>query len=414
MLNIPVAFALMLSTIFYFVFSSDTLAPYMIFQKMIAQGESFTLLAVPFFVSVGVIMNYAGIATRLMAFANLLTGRMVGGLAQANVVLSAVMGGVSGSANADAAMESKILVPEMLKRGYSPGFSAGVTATSAVITPIIPPGICLILYASLADVSVARMFMAGYFPGLLCMVALMIAVHILSKKNGYLRTRENKATMQEALKLIADSSWALFIPFGIILGLRFGVFTPTEAGAVCVFYCLFVGFFVYKELTIGMMPMIIKECVTSTAGIMLIICAAASFGNYLSWERIPQTLSQVMLGITNDRLIMLLLINLFLLVLGMFLEGTASLIIMTPLIVPTMIALGTDPIHLGIIICINVTLGGVTPPFGTLMFLTCSIIGVSVRDFIKGAYPFLLAMLIALFLITYIPPIATFLPNVLF
>ncbi len=404
----------MLSTIFYFVFCNDTLMPYMIFQKMVAQGESFTLLAVPFFVSVGVIMNYAGIATRLMAFANLLTGRMAGGLAQSNVVLSAVMGGVSGSANADAAMQSKILVPEMIKRGYSPGFSAAVTAVSAVITPIIPPGICLILYASLADVSVARMFMAGYLPGLFCMAALMLTIHIMSKRNGYLRTRENRATLREAMKLVADCSWALFIPFGIILGLRFGVFTPTEAGAVCVFYCLFVGFFVYKELTVRMLPRIIKECVTSTAGVMLIICAAASFGNYLSWERVPQTLSQVMLGITDNKWIMLLLINLFLILLGMFLEGTASLIIMTPLIVPTMIALGVDPIHLGIVICINVTLGGVTPPFGTLMFLTCSIIKVSVKDFVRAAYPLLLAMFAALILISYIPPIATFLPNLLF
>ena len=189
---------------------------------------------------------------------------MCGGLAQINVVLSALMGGVSGSANADAAMQSKMLVPEMVKRGYSKGFSAGVTAASACITPVIPPGIGLILYASLADVSVAKMFMAGYLPGLTIMVLLMIVVNKVSKKRGYLPTREKKATLREFLKQAKDSVWALFLPLGILLGLRIGLFTPTEAGAVCVFYCLFVGFFVYKELKVSMLPKILIESMTSS------------------------------------------------------------------------------------------------------------------------------------------------------
>ena len=373
--NIPIAYSLMLSVLYYFVFCNDTLAPYMIFQKMVAQGESFTLLAVPFFVAVGVIMNYSGIASRLMNVADMLTGRMIGGLAQSNVVLSALMGGVSGSANADAAMEAKMLVPEMTKRGYSKGFSAGVTAASAVLTPIIPPGICLILYGSLANVSVAKMFLAGYGPGLFLMICLMVAVHFVGKKKGYVGTRDYKMAWKDIFTTLKDAFWALLIPLGIIMGLRMGVFTATEAGAVCVFYCIFVGMFIYRELKISMIPQMIRECVTSTAGVMLV--------------------------------------NLFLLVVGMFLEGTAALIILTPLLVPTMTALGVDPILFGIIMCVNVTMGGITPPFGTLMFLTCSIIKVSIKDFLKESWVLILTMIIGLLEITYIPQITLLLPNLL-
>lgn len=411
--NIPIAFSLMLSVLYYFVFCNDTLAPYMIFQKMVAQGESFTLLAVPFFVAVGVIMNYSGIADRLMNVADMATGRMVGGLAQSNVVLSALMGGVSGSANADAAMEAKMLVPEMTKRGYSKGFSAGVTAASAVLTPIIPPGICLILYASLADVSVAKMFLAGYGPGLFLMVCLMTAVHFVAKKKGYIGTRDYKMSMKKCIGILKDAFWAILIPFGIVMGLRVGFFTATEAGAICVFYCIFVGLFIYKELKLSMFPQMIKECFTSTAGVMIIICAASSFGNYLSWERIPTQLSQLLLGFTDNKYLMLLLVNLFLLVVGMFLEGTASLIILTPLLVPTMTALGVDPILFGIVMCVNVTMGGITPPFGTLMFLTCSIVKVSIKDFLKESWILILTMIIGLLCITYISPITLLLPNLL-
>lgn len=233
----------------------------------IRQGESFTLLAVPFFVAVGVIMNYSGIATRLMNVADMITGRMMGGLAQSNVVLSALMGGVSGSANADAAMEAKMLVPEMTKRGYSKNFSAGVTAASAVLTPIILLGICLILYGSLTNVSVAKMFLAGYGPGLFLTVLLMVTVYLVAKKKGYIGTRTHKMPLKECLKTLLDAFWALLIPFGI---LRMGIFTATEAGAICTFYCIFVGVFVYKELKLSMITAMIRECVTSTAGVMII------------------------------------------------------------------------------------------------------------------------------------------------
>ncbi|MGI6030251.1 MAG: TRAP transporter large permease [Eubacteriales bacterium] len=412
-LNIPVAYALLMSAVYYFAVVNTSMPMDMVLQKMVASGESFTLLAVPFFVAVGTVMNYSGIASRLMAMADVIAGHMVGGMGQVNVVLSALMGGVSGSANADAAMQSKLLVPEMVKRGYSKGFSAGITAASACISPVIPPGIGLILYAFLANVSVAKMFMAGYLPGLTITVALMITVHIISKRRKYKPSRERRATASEFFHQVLDSAWALFLPLGIIMGLRVGMFTPTEAGAMSVFYCIFVGIFVYRELKPSMLPAILKESVLSTASVMFIIAAASSFGHYMSWERIPQMISEMMIGITDNRYLMLLIINIFLLFVGMFIEGTAALIILTPLLVPTVTALGVDPVHFGIIIGINLIIGGVTPPFGTLMFLTCSITRIGVREFVAESWPFMVALFVAQMVITFVPPLSLFLPGLI-
>ncbi len=329
-LNIPVAFSLLTATLVYFNFINTQMPVDMIFQRLIASAESFPLLAVPFFITAGAVMNDAGISSRLMDMAEVLSGHLRGGLAQVNVVLSTLMGGVSGSANADAAMESKILVPQMVKRGFPLDFSGAITAASAVISPIIPPGIGLIIYAFLANVSVGKMFVAGYLPGLLMCAALMIAVHIISKKRGYEPIRQKRASLKEILVQVRRSSWALFLPFGIILGLRFGMFTPTEAGAMSVFYSALVGFFVYRELKIEHIPKILVESVLGTAGVMLIICAASAFGYYMSWERLPQLISECLIGLTSNPIILLFIINLFLLFIGMFIEGTASLIILTP------------------------------------------------------------------------------------
>ncbi len=412
-LNVPVAFSLIVATVTYFLFINTSLPVDMVFQRLLATAESFPLLAVPFFITAGAVMNYAGISSRLMDMAELLSGHLKGGLAQVNIVLSALMGGVSGSANADAAMQSKILVPQMVKRGLGKPFSAAVTATSAVISPIIPPGIGLIIYAFMANVSVGRMFVAGYVPGLMMCFALMIVVRIIAEKRGYAPTRQKRATLLEILKQLAVSSWALFLPFGIILGLRFGVFTPTEAGAMAVFYSAMVGFFVYRELKIQHIPQIILESVLGTASVMLIICAASAFGYYMSWERIPHQISSMLISATDNPYVLLLIINFFLLFIGMFIEGTASLIILTPLLVPAVVALGVDPIHFGIIMVFNLTIGGVTPPFGTLLFLTCSILEIRPSTMIREALPLILALIVVLLLVTFLPGLVLFLPRLI-
>lgn len=319
--SIPIAYALFGATISYFTFLDATSPAHLVFQRIITSTQSFPLLAIPFFIMAGSIMNYAGISDKLMKFTDVLMGHMTGGLAQVNVLLSLLMGGVSGSANADAAMQSKMLVPEMEKRGYGRAFSAAVTAASSASTPVIPPGINLIIYALIASVSVTKMFMAGYVPGILMAVSMMIVVAIVSKKRGYKPSREKAATFGEIMTQLKESIWALLFPFGIIAGLRMGMFTPSEAGAVAVVYCILVGVFIYKELKWEYAWPIMKETIYGTSSVVLIIVAASFFGYYLNWERIPQHITSAMLDFTRNPYMMLMLVNILLLILGMFLGG---------------------------------------------------------------------------------------------
>ncbi len=412
--SIPIAYALFGSSLFYFAVI-DTSSPVdLILQKFVTSTQSFPLLAIPFFVMAGSIMNYAGISKKLMQFADVLTGHMAGGMAQVNVLLSMLMGGVSGSANADAAMQSKMLVPEMEKRGYDRAFSTAITAASSAVTPVIPPGINLIIYALIANASVGRMFMAGYLPGLLMTVSLMVTVTLISKRRGYKPARETKASGKEILHQLIDSIWALLFPFGIILGLRVGMFTPSEAGAVAVFYCIIVGKFVYKELKKEHIIPVLKETVLGTSGVVLIIVSASVFGYYLNWERIPQAMASGLLTLTQNKYLMLMIINLLFLVMGMFLEGGAALIILAPLLVPVVTQLGVDVIHFGLICIVNIMIGGLTPPFGSMMFTCCSITKCSLQDFVKEVIPFIVALLISLLLVTYVPIITLILPNLLY
>ncbi len=412
--SIPIAYALFGSSLFYFAII-DTSSPVdLILQKFVTSTQSFPLLAIPFFVMAGSIMNYAGISRKLMQFADVLTGHMSGGLAQVNVLLSMLMGGVSGSANADAAMQSKMLVPEMEKRGYDKAFSAAITAASSAVTPVIPPGINLIIYALIASASVGKMFAAGYLPGVLMTISLMVAVHIISRKRGYKPSREKKASTKEIFIQSIDSIWALLFPFGIILGLRVGIFTPSEAGAVAVFYCIIVGKFIYKELNTSHIIPVLKETIYGTSSVVLIIVAASVFGYYLNWERIPQAMTGLLLNITQNKYIMLAIINVLLLVMGMFLEGGAAMIILAPLLVPVVTNLGVDVVHFGLICIVNIMIGGITPPFGSMMFTVCSITECKLQKFVKEAIPFIIALIISLILVTYIPIISLALPNLLY
>ena len=412
--GIPIAYALFAASLFYFGVMNTGSPTDLILQKFITSTQSFPLLAIPFFVMAGSIMNYAGISEKLMSFADVLTGRMRGGLAQVNVLLSMLMGGVSGSANADAAMDCKMLVPEMEKRGYSKGFSCAVTAASSTVTPVIPPGINLIVYALIAGVSVGKVFMAGYIPGFFMAGCLMITVAIIAKKRNYPRSREKGATIGEIAKQTLDSIWALLFPLVIIMGIRIGLFTPSEAGAAAVLYCTLVGIFAYKNLKLSHVPAILRETIEGTSGVVLVIVAANVFGYYMSWERIPQMLTGLLLGITDNPFVMLLLINILLLILGMFLEGGAALIILAPLLCPVVASLGIDLVHFGLVCIVNIMIGGLTPPYGSMMFTCCSITGCKVSEFVKESIPFIIALIIALLIITYIPGLTMFLPNLLY
>lgn len=413
LIGLPIGFSLILSVIAYFA-SDPYLSFNIIVQRMVSSTESVSLMAIPFFVTAGAIMNYSGISARLMALADALVGHMTGGLGQVNVLLSTLMGGVSGSGAADAAMECKLLVPEMEKRGYDPGFSAAVTAASACITPIIPPSIALVVFAFICGLPTGKLLCAGYLPGFLLCLSQMFIVHRISKKRGFKPSREKMASPAELWKLVKEGAWALFLPFGLILGLRIGIFSATEGGALMCVYSLFVGMFIYKELKPKHLPIIIRDAVLSTASVMIILCAANVFSYYLSWERIPAQLSDFIINMAGNKYIFLLLVNILFLILGMFLDGTASMIILAPLFTPIAVSFGIDPIQFGLIIALNIAIGAITPPFGLYIYIVSSTLEMRTERVIRSLIPFILAALGVLILVSYVPWITTCIPNLVY
>ena len=411
-LGMPIVYALFGSTYFFFLFIDDGVQPWTILQKVMNSTQSFSMLAIPFFVMSGSVMNFGGIADKMMDFCECVTGHMKGGLAQVNVLLSMLMGGCSGSANADCAMQSKMLVPEMEKRGYSKAFAAAITAASSAATPVIPPGVNLIVYSLIAQASLGRIFAAGYVPGILMSISMMIAVAVIANKRNYPTTRDKFPPLKEVLKQAFISFWGLFFPFGIILGIRFGMFTPAEGGAVAVLYCFVIGKFVYKKLNLKkhFIP-ILLDTIAGTSSVVLIMVSANTFGYYMSYIGLPKIVASSITTLTNNRYIFLMLVNVVLLIMGMFLEGGAALMIATPLLLPVAQSLGVDVIHFGLVCIVNIMIGGITPPFGSMMFTTCGITRCRIGDFIKEVWPFILCLFLVLLLITFVPFLVTMVPD---
>ena len=414
-LGMPIVYSLFGSTFFYFLFIDTSTKSWLILQKVMSSTQSFSMLAIPFFVMSGSIMNYGGISDKMMDFAEVMTGQMKGGLAQVNVVLSMLMGGCSGSANADCAMQSQMLVPEMEKRGYSKAFSAAITAASSAATPVIPPGVNLIVYALIAQVSLGRVFAAGYVPGILMAIAMMITVAIIAHKRNYPTTRDHMASPKEIAKQALTSFWGLMFPFGIIIGMRIGLFTPSEGGAVAVLYCLIVGKFIYKKLNFRkhLIP-ILLDSISGTSSVVLIMVAANVFGYYMTWINLPKVVTAAMLSISTNKYIFLMITNFILLIMGMFLEGGAALMIITPLLLAVARQLGIDPIHYGLVAIVNIMIGGITPPFGSMMFTTCGITKCPISDFLKEVWPFILCLFVVLIMCTFCPVLITIVPDLLY
>lgn len=414
LINIPVSIALIASTLTYFLISDNSMDSIFIVQRMIAGVESVPLMAIIFFVTLGVLMNYTGISKRLINFAELLTGKLPGGLAQVNILLSTLMGGISGSGLADAAMQSKIIVPEMVKKGYDKPFSAAITAASSIITPIIPPGIALILYGYVGNVSIGKLFLAGILPGLLLCVSLMIAVHIISKKRGYVAVRDSWPKPQEIGKASLHAIPVLLLPIVIIGGIRIGIFTPTESGAIAVAFALLLGVVVYREMKMKEIILTLKESVSGTASILLIIASSSAFAWILTMERVPHKATEFITGIVDNPFLFLIVVNLFLLFVGLFIEGNVAIIILVPLLMPMVTYYNIDPVHFGIMLIVNLSIGTLTPPMGTAMFTVCGITKTSIEDFIKAVIPFWITLIIGLLLITFIPSISLILVDLLF
>lgn len=412
LLNFPVYSCLLVPGIFYFVFISTDLDVGICFQRIAVATENFPLMAVPFFVMAGEIMNYAGISSRMMNFARMCVSRFTGGLAQVNVLLSALMGGVSGSSLADCANECKILVPDMVKDGYPKNFSTALSAITSIVTPIIPPGISLIMYAFYANCSVGDMFLAGYIPAIIIVACLMFTVWFLSKRNNWGTKSDRHYSVKEWLFAVKDSIWALIMPIGLLGGMRIGLFTATEGGAMCVLYASVIGLFVYREMKISDFKEIIISSAKSTASILIIVGCAAALGYYLSWEAIPQRVTELLLGISTNKYVILLIINIFLLIIGMFMEGNVVTVLILPLLLPILGEVGINIVHFGILYSVNGLIGACTPPFGTVMFTACQTTGITVKEYTKAALPLFAAAIVALAIITYIPALSLFLPSI--
>ena len=358
-------------------------------------------------------MNYSGVTRRIMALCDILTGRLWGGLAQVNVLLSTLMGGLSGSSLADAAMEARMLVPEMEKKGMSKEFSSVVTAASAMITPLIPPGIAMILCGSLANVSIGKLFVSGIGVGILLCVGEMITVSVISKKRGYAPTRDHKLTWKEAAPVVKEAILPMCLPVIIIGGVRLGIFTATEAGAVAVAYSVLLGLF-YRELDWKTIKAGLCETVYSTAGIMLIIGAASALSWVLTKERIPQMLTEAMLEVSSNKYVFLILMNLFLLFVGMFVEGNAAMIILVPLLFPIAMNYGINEVQFLMVIIFNMAIGSLSPPMGTLMFVVCNETKCKLKNFIIESVPFYIVLIVELLALTFIPFLTTGLVDLIY
>jgi tripartite ATP-independent transporter DctM subunit len=404
-LNMRLYVAIIVAVLGYFLFINQVPINIAI-QRVIAPTQNIALLAIPLFILLGTLMSFTGIASRMLKLADLLVGKMTGGMAQANIVLSLLMSGMSASNLADAAMTSRMLVPEMVKNGYSKGFAAAVTAASSLVTPIIPPGIALIIYALLANVSVGQMFLAGILPGFLIAALLMIVTYFISKKRGYKPTRETWPTPRETGSALFQAWPALLLVVAVIGGIRANIFTPTEAGAFAVLFVLFIGFLIYREMRPSHVFSALIETGKTTGSVMLVIMASSALAWVFSLEQVGQSLAANIVALDLNPLMLLLVMNVLFLGLGTIIEGTALMIVLVPILMPTVMAAGIDPVHFGIILIINLAIGTLTPPIGTVMLVVCNITKVKVGEFIRESFGMYLALIVALLLITFVPQIS--------
>jgi tripartite ATP-independent transporter DctM subunit len=361
-------------------------------------------------------MNRTGITKHLISFARLLTRCMTGGIAQVSVLLSMMMGGISGSAVADASMEARILGPEMIKRGYPRGYAGGVICLTSLITATIPPSLGLILYGFVGNVSIGKLFVAGIVPGLMMTVILLGTVHITAKIGRYdLPEKDAKLpTFREIPTELRSSIWALLFPLILIIGIRFGFFTPTEAGAFAVVYALLIGIFVYKELDLKGFFQALKDSFIDNGGILLIIALSGIFGFALTVENTPAILGSLLFGISSNPQVLMVIIILFLVVAGMFIDSNVNTLLLTPIFLPVLMRMGVDPVHFGIIFETMVTMGCMTPPVGTALYIVCDILDCPVEVYFKQTLPFYAAVIGLDIVLIFIPDVVLWLPRLVF
>ena len=400
-LDVPIAYCLVFAAYASFAKQGD-LMMLPISQTLATSVNSFLLMSIPFFILAAHVMNASGITHHLVRFASSLVGHMRGGLAQVNVVSNTVMGGLSGSSLAVAVGTAKVLIPEMEKRGYPRPFAAAVTSCASTIDNLIPPSIGMIIFSAAGAVSVGALFTAGIVPGLMMAVALMITVHIQARRRG-LEPSTKPMGWRDRMAAFRDAIPALLVPLFVVGGMRSGAFTASEAGAIAVIYACLVGVLAYRELQWKHLPEIMKEGLTDTIAIIAIVAASAPFGWALGIERIPQKIAESMGFLADNKWLFLLALNIFLLIVGLAMEFIASIVILVPILMPIAMMAGVDPVHLGIIMVMNLVLGALTPPLGVLVFATANIAKVKINEVYKEVMPFFWALMCVMVLTTYIP-----------
>lgn len=411
LIGVPVAWSIAISALLTMMTSISLLPALTTVSQRIATGlDSFALLAIPFFVLSGQLMNKGGIAHRLIDFAKTLVGALPGGLALINVVAAMLMGAIAGSAMASASAMGSILGPEMEKEGYSIEFGAAVNITSSTIGLVIPPSNVLIVY-SLASggVSIAALFLAGYIPGILTGIFLMIVASFWAKKKGY-KVGE-RSSLKAVIRTFIRAFPSLMLLVVVMGGIVAGIFTATEASAIAVLYTLVLGYY-YKEIKTKDLPQILLESSGTTAIVMLLIGASMSMSWVLSYENIPQDLSNALLGLSDNPIVILLIINLLLLIVGIFMDMTPAVLIFTPIFLPIITKLGMDPVHFGIVMVLNLCIGLCTPPVGSVLFVGVGIAKTTIEKVVRPLMPLFVAMIIALGLVTYIPELSLWLPGI--
>ena len=410
LIGVPVAVALGLASLAFV--ATNGMPPMIVLANMVNGINSFPLIAVPFFILAGSLMNSAGITTRIFAFARATVGWMHGGLGHVNVGASVIFAGMSGAAVADAGGLGNIEIKAMRDAGYDPDFAVGITAASSTIGPIIPPSLPLVIYGVIADTSIGQLFTAGIIPGVLMAVSLMLMVAWYARKRGY--PRDQRFLISRFGTTLLHALLPLMTPIIIIGGIMFGIFTPTEAAIAAVAYSMVLGLFVYRTLNWKKILRISMDTVETTAAVMLIVASSTIFAWILTANQVAEHFSQLMLSVTDNKVALLLIITLIVLVVGLFMETIAAITILTPVLLPVAISLGMDPVHFGIVMILNLMIGLLTPPVGMVLYVLSKVAHVSFERCVIATAPFLIPLLVVLMMLTFIPELSMWLPTLLY
>ena len=411
LIGIPIAFVLGTSALYYFLFVGN-LPLDMIGQKLYSGCDNFVLLAIPFFILAGELMNRSKITDSLIAFSRILVGKIPGALAQVNIVASVFFAGITGSGVADTAALGSVLIPAMKKEGYTAEYATAVTVASSVIGPIIPPSIVMVIYSMTTGESVGALFAAGFVPGLAIALVLMMLSYVFAIRYHHPR-RTEKLVFKETVTTVRKSLVALMCPVVLVGGIFSGRFTPTEAAAIACFYAMVAGVFILRTLTLkDILESFVKAAVSSSI-ILLIISMAALFGQVMALEHVPRSIANFILGFTDNKFVFLMMANVLLLIMGMIMETSASVILLAPILLPVAIQFGVHPLHFALVMLVNLNIGLSTPPVGVCLFAAAPIAGISLEKISRAVIPFILAELVALMFLTYIPQLVLIVPRLM-